>query len=102
MSYSAGDSSWLWKAGIPCLHYGPAGGFLEMGPGGSYVLVSEMVVAAKVLALTALDVCGVARETCRTVPEAEPRLPSLPLNDRRVALFSDLLSYHPLRPGSRR
>jgi len=60
MSYSAGDSSWLWKAGIPCLHYGPAGGFLETGPGGSYVLISEMVVAAKVLALTALDVCGVA------------------------------------------
>jgi acetylornithine deacetylase len=60
MSYSAGDSSWLWKAGIPCLHYGPAGGFLETGPGGSYVLVSEMVVAAKVLALTALDLCGVA------------------------------------------
>jgi acetylornithine deacetylase len=60
MSYSAGDSSWLWKAGIPCLHYGPAGGFLETGPGGSYVLISEMEACAKVLALTALDVCGIA------------------------------------------
>ncbi|PYM61354.1 MAG: hypothetical protein DMD79_12970 [Candidatus Rokuibacteriota bacterium] len=60
MSYSAGDSSWLWKAGIPCLHYGPAGGFLETGPGGSYILISEMEACAKVLALTALDVCGIA------------------------------------------
>ncbi len=60
MSYSAGDTSWLWKAGIPCLHYGPGGGFLETGPGGSYTIISEMVACAKVLALTALDVCGPA------------------------------------------
>jgi len=26
-SYSAGDVTWLWKAGIPCLEYGPSGGF---------------------------------------------------------------------------
>ena len=57
MSYSAGDSSWLWKARIACLHYGLARGFLKAGPGGSYVLISEMVVAAKVLALTAPAVC---------------------------------------------
>ena len=50
----------LWKAEIACLHYGLAGGFLEVGPGGSYVLISEMVVAAKVPALTAPAVCGVA------------------------------------------
>jgi len=56
LSYSAGDSSWLWKAGIPSLYYGPAGGFHEPGPGGSYILISEMVTGAKVLALTALDV----------------------------------------------
>src|SRR5262249_62283692 len=60
LSYSAGDASWLWKAGIPCVYYGPASGFQETGPGGSYVLISEMVACAKVLALTALDVCGVA------------------------------------------
>jgi acetylornithine deacetylase len=60
LSYSAGDASWLWKAGIPCVYYGPATGFQETGPGGSYVLISEMVAGAKVLALTALDVCGVA------------------------------------------
>jgi hypothetical protein len=60
MSYSAGESFWQWKARIACLHYGLAGGFLEVGPGGSYVLISEMVVAAKVPALTAPAVCGVA------------------------------------------
>jgi acetylornithine deacetylase len=61
MSYSAGDCSWLWKAGIPGVYYGPAGGlFAERGPAGAYTLVSEMVTCAKVLALTALDVCGVA------------------------------------------
>jgi acetylornithine deacetylase len=60
LSYSAGDASWLWRAGIPCVYYGPAGGFHERGPEGSYVLISEMVQAAKVLALTALEVCGLA------------------------------------------
>ncbi len=57
MSYSAGDACWLWPAGIPCLYYGPAGGFLEQGPEGSYILISEMVQCTKVLALTALEVC---------------------------------------------
>jgi acetylornithine deacetylase len=57
MSYSAGDASWLWgTARIPSVYYGPGGGFLETGPGGSYALIGEMVACAKVLALTALDV----------------------------------------------
>jgi acetylornithine deacetylase len=60
LSYSAGDASWLWKAGIPAVYYGPGGGFLEPGPGGSYIAISEMVACARVLALTALDLCGVA------------------------------------------
>ena len=60
MSYSAGDSCWLWKHGIPCLHYGPGGGFLDPGPDGSYIFISEMVACAKVLAHTAMDVCGTA------------------------------------------
>ena len=59
MSYSAGDSCWLWKAGIPCLHYGPAGGFLDPGPDGSYILIGEMTLATEVLARTAMDVCAV-------------------------------------------
>lgn len=58
MSYSAGDCSWLWRAGIPCLYYGPRGGFLDQGPDGAYMFISEMVDCAKVLALTALEVCA--------------------------------------------
>jgi acetylornithine deacetylase len=57
-SYSAGDACWLWKAGIPSVYYGPAGGFHEQGPEGTYILISEMTHAAKVLALTALELCG--------------------------------------------
>ncbi len=58
MSYSAGDASWLWRAGIPCVYYGPAGGLFGEEPDSSYILIPEMVDCAKVLALTALDVCG--------------------------------------------
>ena len=56
-SYSADDTCHLWKAGIPCLLYGP--GVERGGPDGddSCVLVSEMVKVTQVLALTALDVC---------------------------------------------
>jgi acetylornithine deacetylase len=59
LSYSAGDAAWLWRAGIPCVYYGPASGFQEGGPEGSYIVIEEMVQAARVLALTALDFCGV-------------------------------------------
>ena len=57
-SYSADDTCHLWKAGIPCLLYGP--GVERGGPHGddSCVLVSEMVTVTQVLALTALDVCN--------------------------------------------
>jgi acetylornithine deacetylase len=55
LSYSAGDASWLWRAGVPCVYYGPATGFQERGPDGSSVLIDEMVAAARVLALTAVD-----------------------------------------------
>ena len=57
-SYSADDTCHLWKAGIPCLLYGP--GVIRGGPEGddSCVLVSEMVKVTQVLALTALDVCN--------------------------------------------
>jgi acetylornithine deacetylase len=56
-SYSADDTCHLWKAGIPCLLYGPAtirGNELEDD---ACVLVSEMETVARVLAVTALDVC---------------------------------------------
>lgn len=59
LSYSAGDACWLWRAGVPCVYYGPAGGFQERGPEGSYILIDEMVQTARVLAVTAVDFCGV-------------------------------------------
>ncbi len=59
-SYSAGDVTWLWKAGIPCLEYGPGGGFVSSveGEDNFWTSISEMETCAKVLAATALEVCG--------------------------------------------
>jgi acetylornithine deacetylase len=56
-SYSADDTCHLWKAGIPCLLYGP--GVIRGGEDedDACVLVSEMVTVTRVLTLTALDVC---------------------------------------------
>lgn len=61
ISYSAGDTTWLWQHGIPCLLYGPASGhFVTAGEGDGrhFVSISEMAICAKTLALTALDVCN--------------------------------------------
>ena len=59
-SYSAGDVTWLWKAGIPCLEYGPAGGFNSAveGEDNFWTSISEMETCAKVMAVTAVEVCG--------------------------------------------
>ncbi|MDE0213502.1 MAG: hypothetical protein OXN22_05410, partial [Deltaproteobacteria bacterium] len=43
---------------IPAPHYGPGGGFLDPGPDGGYIFISEMATCAEVLAHTAMDVCG--------------------------------------------
>ena len=56
-SYSSNDTCHLWNAGIPCLIYGPAVGE-DDGADDSYAVVSEMVQCAKVLAITALEVCN--------------------------------------------
>lgn len=56
-SYSADDTCHLWKAGIPCLLYGPGVIRGSEEEDDACVLVSEMVKATRVLALTALDVC---------------------------------------------
>ena len=61
ISYSAGDTTWLWQHGIPCLLYGPASGHFVTageGDGRNFVSISEMAICAKTLALTALDVCN--------------------------------------------
>src|SRR5262245_36401797 len=56
-SYSADDTCHLWKAGIPCLLYGP--GVIRGGADedDACVLVSEMEKVTSVLAVTAVDVC---------------------------------------------
>ena len=56
-AYSACDTSWLWDAGIPCLNYGPAATYDASGPEETYVAISEMEECAKILALTAFDIC---------------------------------------------
>jgi acetylornithine deacetylase len=56
-SYSADDTCHLWKAGIPCLLYGPGVIRGSADEDDACVLVSEMVTVTRVLAATALDVC---------------------------------------------
>ena len=61
-SYSGDDTSKLLKAGVPCLLHGPAGGIESSSVPDEYSLISHMHQVAKVLALTALDVCNVPKE----------------------------------------
>lgn len=56
-SYSADDTCHLWKAGIPCLLYGPGVIRGDADEDDACVLVSEMEKVTRVLAVTALDVC---------------------------------------------
>jgi acetylornithine deacetylase len=57
-SYTADDTCHLWKAGIPCLLYGPGVIKGSADEDDSCVIISDMVKVTKVLALTALDVCN--------------------------------------------
>ena len=56
-SYSADDTCHLWKAGIPCLLYGPSTIRGSADEDDACVLVSEMEKVTRVLAVTVLDVC---------------------------------------------
>ncbi len=51
----------LWKAGVPCLLYGPGGGSESATVPDEYTRISDMHQVAKVLALTALDVCNLPK-----------------------------------------
>jgi len=64
-SYSADDTCHLWKAGIPCLLYGPGVIRGSDDEDDACVLVSEMVRVTRVLAVTALDVCSRAPSELR-------------------------------------
>ena len=57
-SYTGDDTCHLWKAGIPCLLYGPGGGSESDTIPDEYTRITDMEQVAKVLALTALDVCN--------------------------------------------
>ena len=57
-SYSGDDTCHLWGAGVPCLLYGPGGGSESDTIPDEYVRISDLEQVAKVLALTALDVCN--------------------------------------------
>jgi len=83
-SYSADDTCHLWKAGIPCLLYGPGVIRGAEDEDDACVLVSEMVKVTRVLAMTALDVC-------RRDP-AELRYPSSSPSDRTFRTSSSSAS----------
>ena len=57
-SYTGDDTCHLWAAGVPCLLYGPGGGSESADIPDEYSRISDMEQVAKVLALTALDVCN--------------------------------------------
>jgi len=58
LAYSGDDTCHLWRAGIPCVLYGPTGVYAGTDEPDNYVLISEMERCARVLAATALDMCG--------------------------------------------
>ncbi len=59
MSYAGNDTAHLWQAGISCLLFGPSGGWDESpDEPDQYISISEMVTCAKVMALTAVDICS--------------------------------------------
>ena len=60
-SYSGDDTCPLWGAGVPCLLYGPGGGSESDTIPDEYTRISDMEQVAKVLALTALDVCNLPK-----------------------------------------
>ena len=57
-SYTGDDTTHLWRAGVPCLLYGPGGGSESESIPDEFSRISDMEQVAKVLALTALDVCS--------------------------------------------
>jgi acetylornithine deacetylase len=61
LSYAGDDICHLWRAGIPCVLYGPAGLEGSADEPDNCIIISEMVLATKVLALTALEVCNVSK-----------------------------------------
>ena len=57
-SYTGDDTCHLWQAGVPCLLFGPGGGSESDTIPDEFIRISDMEQVAKVLSLTALDVCN--------------------------------------------
>jgi len=57
LSYAGNDTAHLWKAGIPCCLYGPAGGYDE-GRSDRWTSVEQIVACTRVFGATIADVCG--------------------------------------------
>ena len=57
-AYSGDDTCHLWKAGVPCVLYGPGGTSESDTIPDEYSRIGDMEQVARVLALTALDVCN--------------------------------------------
>ena len=60
-SYTGDDTCHLWAAGVPCLLYGPGGGSESADIPDEFTRIDDMEQVAKVLALTALDVCNLPK-----------------------------------------
>ena len=60
-SYTGNDTCHLWRVGVPCVLYGPGGGSESATVPDEYTRISDMERVAKVLALTALDVCNLPK-----------------------------------------
>ena len=61
MSYTGDDTCHLWNAGVPCVLYGPGGVSESADIPDEYSNISDMEQVARVLVLTALDVCSIPR-----------------------------------------
>jgi acetylornithine deacetylase len=58
LSYGGDDCCHLWRGGIPSVLYGPAGEWPTRDQVEDRMAIEEMTIATRVLALTALEVCG--------------------------------------------
>lgn len=59
-SYAGTDAGHLWKAGTKAIVYGPSWGSPGHGsPPDAYVEINNLITCTRVLALTAIDVCGI-------------------------------------------
>jgi acetylornithine deacetylase len=56
-SYAGNDTSHLYRAGIPCCLYGPAGGYDEASPD-RWTSVEQIVTCARVFGATIADICS--------------------------------------------